>query len=70
MYRIAGDPTEGALLTLSEKVGITKDELNNNHKRVAEIPFDSTRKMMTTFNENIFSSNYKIVNLLNKLFVF
>ena len=54
MYRIAGDPTEGALLTLSEKVGITKDELNNNHKRVAEIPFDSTRKMMTTFNENVF----------------
>ena len=56
-YRITGDPTEGALLTLSEKVGILKDELNDNHKRIAEIPFDSTRKMMTTFNENIFSSN-------------
>ena len=57
MYRIAGDPTEGALLTLSEKVAISKDDLNNKHKRIAEIPFDSTRKMMTTFNENIFSSN-------------
>ena len=56
-YRITGDPTEGALLTLSEKVGISKDELNEIHKRIAEIPFDSTRKMMTTFNENIFSSN-------------
>ena len=57
MYKIVGDPTEGALLTLSEKVDISKDDLSNKHKRIAEIPFDSTRKMMTTFNENIFSSN-------------
>ena len=57
MYKIVGDPTEGALLTLSEKVDISKDDLSNKHKRIAEIPFDSTRKMMTTFNENVFSSN-------------
>ena len=45
MYKIVGDPTEGALLTLSEKVDISKDDLSNKHKRIAEIPFDSTRKL-------------------------
>ena len=57
LYKIVGEPTEGALLTLSEKVNISKEELNISHRRIAEIPFDSTRKMMTTFNENIFGAN-------------
>lgn len=52
LYSIIGDPTEGALVTLSGKAGITKKEINKAHPRVEELPFDSARKMMTTFHEN------------------
>lgn len=51
---ITGDPTEGALLTFAEKAKNPVDELNKNHERIEEIPFDSDRKMMTTFHKNFF----------------
>lgn len=51
---ITGDPTEGALLTFAEKANNPVDELNKNHERIEEIPFDSDRKMMTTFHKNFF----------------
>lgn len=47
-----GDPTEGALITMAGKLGLTGKSLNASYPRVEEIPFDSTRKMMTTFHEN------------------
>ncbi len=50
-YDITGDPTEGAMLTLAEKWNIVQEELNEAHPRIDEIPFDSDRKMMTTFHE-------------------
>lgn len=53
-WDIIGDPTEGALITLSEKAGLSNKTLNDEFKRVKEYPFDSTRKMMTTFHENYF----------------
>ena len=52
VYSLAGDPTEGSLLTLAGKLGITREKANNEYPRIAEIPFDSTRKMMSTFHEN------------------
>jgi P-type Ca2+ transporter type 2C len=51
-YKIIGDPTEGALVTLAGKSGINKKEINQKYKRIEELPFDSDRKMMTTFHEN------------------
>lgn len=51
-YRVLGDPTEGALVTLAGKAGITKEDINSKYPRIGEIPFDSDRKMMTTFHEN------------------
>ena len=51
LYEITGDPTEGAMLTLAEKWGIVQEDLNESHPRIDEIPFDSDRKMMTTFHE-------------------
>ncbi len=45
-----GDPTEVALVVLGDKHGIKKSELAVQHKRVAENPFDSDRKLMSTLN--------------------
>ncbi|KEH93776.1 calcium-translocating P-type ATPase, PMCA-type [Clostridium botulinum] len=46
-----GDPTEIALINMGVNYNIFKDELQNNHKRIDEIPFDSDRKLMTTVNQ-------------------
>jgi Ca2+-transporting ATPase len=46
-YRIAGDPTEGALLSAGLKAGLEKNKLEDEEPLVEEIPFDSERKMMT-----------------------
>jgi Ca2+-transporting ATPase len=43
-----GDPTEGAFRVAAEKAGLTNKALNEEYPRVGEIPFDSTRKRMTT----------------------
>jgi Ca2+-transporting ATPase len=43
-----GDPTEGAFVVAAEKAGMPQIELKVTYPRVAEIPFDSTRKRMTT----------------------
>ncbi|MDO4793904.1 MAG: cation-translocating P-type ATPase [Filifactor alocis] len=50
---VMGDPTEGALLTLAGKKMMIQDEFNAKYARLNELPFDSDRKMMTTFHENI-----------------
>jgi Ca2+-transporting ATPase len=47
-WKVIGDPTEGALLTLGMKAGVTKDSLLQGLAFVGEAPFDSERKMMTT----------------------
>jgi Ca2+-transporting ATPase len=46
--RVKGDPTEAALLVLAEKAGMTAPALRQEWPRVAEIPFESERKRMTT----------------------
>ncbi len=45
-----GDPTEIALVALGAKLGLDKELIDTRYKRVAEVPFDSERKMMTTVN--------------------
>ncbi|MBE6655719.1 MAG: cation-translocating P-type ATPase [Ruminococcaceae bacterium] len=46
-----GDPTETAIVVASHKMGDEKDVLNEKHPRLAELPFDSDRKLMSTVNE-------------------
>ncbi len=50
-YHIIGDPTEGALVVLGEKLGYTKHDLHTKFKEVVEFSFSSERKRMTTVNK-------------------
>ena len=47
-YQAVGDPTEGALLVAAAQANLRKSELQKVVPRVAEWPFDSDRKRMTT----------------------
>lgn len=46
-----GDPTEVALVNAALDKGFNKNDLLSVHPRVAEAPFDSVRKMMTTVHK-------------------
>ncbi len=46
-WRVVGDPTEGALLTLAAKGGVSREVVVSSHQVVKELPFDSDRKRMT-----------------------
>jgi Ca2+-transporting ATPase len=50
-WAIVGDPTEGALLTLASKLGLDPAVESHRFPRRGELPFDSSRKRMSTVNE-------------------
>ncbi len=45
-----GDPTETAIVYAAHMNGLEKKDLAEKYPRIAEIPFDSDRKLMTTVN--------------------
>ena len=47
---VVGDPTEGALLVLGHKAGISIDSTRERLPRIATLPFDPTYKLMATFH--------------------
>jgi magnesium-transporting ATPase (P-type) len=49
-WRCTGDPTEGALVVLSRKGGIERDEAERTAHRVREFPFESDRQLMSTIH--------------------
>nr|MBO2471967.1 calcium-translocating P-type ATPase, SERCA-type [Bacillota bacterium] len=48
--KLVGDPTETALLVAARRMGVDLSALEKAAPRVAELPFDSDRKRMTTFH--------------------
>ncbi|MCA9974724.1 MAG: HAD-IC family P-type ATPase, partial [Anaerolineales bacterium] len=50
LERTIGDPTEGALVVAAAKLGHTKERMEEQWPRVAEVPFTSERKRMTTIH--------------------
>lgn len=50
-YKVVGDPTEGALITLVEKSGFSLKDFRKEYRKIHEFPFDSTRKRMTIIVE-------------------
>jgi Ca2+-transporting ATPase len=47
VWRVQGDPTEGALLTLAAKGGVSRELVVSSNQVVKELPFDSDRRRMT-----------------------
>ncbi len=55
-----GDPTESAIVAAAARCGKRKPELERQWPRVAEVPFDSSRKLMSTIHR-LPSGKYRII---------
>lgn len=58
---ISGEPTEKALVLAAYSCGANKPQLDSIYERVYEIPFDSTRKLMTTVHRAQNGSSYRSI---------
>ena len=52
-WTVQGDPTEGALLVAARKAGLQPEALDQRLPRVAEVPFSSERKLMSTIHRDM-----------------
>ena len=66
-----GEPTEVAIVNAALSLGINKNDINGIEPKVNELPFDSTRKMMSTIHK-LKNGKYRVITkgapdvLLNK----
>ena len=51
-WRVIGDPTEGALLTMAAKGALTQESVREAETLLNELPFDSDRKRMTVITRD------------------
>jgi P-type Ca2+ transporter type 2C len=51
-WTVQGDPTEGALIVAARKAGLEDDALDARFVRIAEVPFSSERKLMSTVHSD------------------
>ncbi|MHB1452887.1 MAG: cation-translocating P-type ATPase [Saccharofermentanales bacterium] len=49
---LIGDPTEGSLIVAAAKAGLAITDYRSLNPRKGELPFDSVRKMMTTYHDD------------------
>ncbi|WP_448646975.1 cation-transporting P-type ATPase [Pseudomonas mohnii] len=52
LWKVEGDPMEGALLAFSGKTGIVSDEVHQAWPRTDAIPFDAKHRFMATLHHN------------------
>jgi Ca2+-transporting ATPase len=63
---LIGDPTEGALVVLAAKGGISAVSTRERYPRIAELPFDATYKLMATFHQMKDDSGREVVRCFVK----
>lgn len=51
-WHVHGDPTEGALIVVAQKAQVSQADLKQTHPRIQELPFDLSRKRMTTVHQS------------------
>jgi Ca2+-transporting ATPase len=51
-WSVQGDPTEGALIVAARKVGLKAEAVSARFSRLAEVPFSSERKLMSTVHSD------------------
>ena len=60
-WTIQGDPTEGALLVAAHKVGLEEEDLEGRFPRMAEAPFSSERKLMSTAHQDAARGEHMLI---------
>ena len=63
---VVGDPTEGALLVLGHKAGLSIDTTRERFPRIATLPFDPTYKLMATFHSTTGTDGQPVVRCFVK----
>jgi Ca2+-transporting ATPase len=58
---VHGDPTEGALLVAARKAGLESGSLDERLPRIAEVPFSSERKLMSTIHRDTGHDQWPVV---------
>lgn len=51
-WKLDGAPTEGALVAVAMKAGLTHDQVNKDYPRLNLMPFSSEKKFMATLNRS------------------
>ncbi|MBN1201379.1 MAG: cation-translocating P-type ATPase [Anaerolineae bacterium] len=59
-YHMIGDPTEGALVVAAAKANMWREKAESYYPRVAEVPFDSVRKRMSTIHKDVDGHGYVV----------
>lgn len=65
---VIGDPTEGAMIVAANHYGLNRDEIREQFPRIAEVPFSSERKRMTTIHD-VKSGKLKVLDKYEKQYV-
>ena len=66
---VLGDPTEAALIVVADRLGFAKAILEQSLPRIGEIPFDATRKCMTTIHQVMPSQTNEFNDRAHSLFI-